>query len=396
MSVWMIAWFELRRMIRARTVIINLFLLPLILIFILGTALSGFLNSGDQALDIDPVKVAIVEDVVDEGGATAQLNAFLQSSDIVDIIGVQHVPTTKEAERLLRSQKVDYVVIVPADFDRQVISGEETRLQLMLGSDRTANRVAGTIFDSYIDEINNERAVAIVMGSMGLKQVSAVTVSAVEDDHSPYITVGKLNDQATSYTASQYFAVSMLIMFLLYAGGTASGSLYSEKDNHTLYRLQSLPISHIQILTGKMIGSSIVAMIQTLVIIAVSSSLYGTDWGQHPLLLAVTCLLLILASMTIAVIASLLAKSSSDANNIMQFLIIAMTFFSGGFLPFPNGFIHKIGELTVSHWGMQSILQIMLRGSISDVMSSLGVLACLCTALLAVTTIVYRKVGYHA
>lgn len=395
MNIWIIAWFELRRMFRTRTVIMNLFLLPLILIFILGTALSTFFNSGDKIPDLDPVKVAMVESVGNRGEVTSQLNTYLQGPDIVKMIIVQDVATTEEAEKLLRSQKVDYVVTVPVDFDHQVMSGKEAKLQLMLGSNRTANMVAGTVFDSFLDEINHGQAVAAVVGSMGLQQEVAISSGTPGDTHS-YVTVGKLNDAATSYSAAQYFAVAMLIMFLLYSGSTASDSLFSERDNRTLYRLQSMPISHAQILVGKMIGSSIAAMVQTLVIIAVSYLLYGTNWGQQPLLLAVTCMLLIFASMAIAAIVSLLSKSSSSASNFMQFLIVAMTFFSGGFLPIPVGFIQNIGEFTLNHWGMQSILQIMLHGDISEIISSIGMLAGICAVLLAVTAIVYRKVGYHA
>ncbi|OAB42979.1 ABC transporter permease [Paenibacillus glacialis] len=395
MNVWMIAWFELRRMFRARTVLINLFVLPLLLIFILGTALSTFFNADDKIHDLDPVKVAMVESVGNKGAVSSQLNTYLQSPDIVKMIIMQDVPTTEEAEKLLRSQKVDYVVTVPVDFDHQVMTGKEAKLELMLGSNRTANMVAGTVFDSFLDEINHGQSVAIVVGSMGLKQEVAVSSGSPSDAHS-YVSVGKLNDAATSYSAAQYFAVAMLIMFLLYSGGTASDSLLNERENHTLYRLQSMPISHIQILVGKMIGSSIVAIAQTLVIITVSYVLYGTNWGQQPVLLAVTCMLLIFASMMIAAIVSLMSKSSSGASNFMQVLIVAMTFFSGGFLPIPVGFIQNIGEFTLNHWGMKSILQIMLHGNISEIISSIGMLAGICAALLAVTAIVYRKVGYHA
>ncbi|OAB37715.1 hypothetical protein PMSD_09170 [Paenibacillus macquariensis subsp. defensor] len=394
MNVWMIAWFELRRMFRVRSVLINLFLLPLLLIFILGSALSSSSDFDDKVHDLDPVKVAMVESVGDKGDVSAQLNAYLQSADISKIIVVHYVATPDEAEKLLRAKEVDYVAIVPADFDHHVMNGTEARLQLMLGSDRTANMIAGTVFDSFLDEINNGQAVAAVMGSMGLKQSPVVSPSSTQDAHS-YVVVGKLNDAATSYSASQYYAVAMLIMFLLYAGQSASSSLYSEKDNHTLYRLQSMPIPQGHILLGKMIGSSVVAMIQSIVIISVSFLLYGTNWGQRPLLLMVTCILLILASMTIAAIVSLLAKSSSSANNIMQFLTVAMTFFSGGFIPIPVGFIQNIGGFTVNHWGMQSILQIMLNGKTSEIVSSMGVLAGICAALFVVTAVVYRKVGYR-
>lgn len=45
MRVWHICLFELRRILKIRSVVLNLFLLPLLLIFILGTALSSAMGT---------------------------------------------------------------------------------------------------------------------------------------------------------------------------------------------------------------------------------------------------------------------------------------------------------------------------------------------------------------
>ncbi|MFD1903680.1 hypothetical protein ACFSQ7_05420 [Paenibacillus rhizoplanae] len=41
MNIWIIMGFELRRQLRSRTLLLNMFLLPLVLIFLLGASLSG-------------------------------------------------------------------------------------------------------------------------------------------------------------------------------------------------------------------------------------------------------------------------------------------------------------------------------------------------------------------
>lgn len=59
MNTWIIMKFELRRQLRSRTLLLNMFLLPLVLIFLLGASLSGVV--GVQGADeIKPVRVAIV------------------------------------------------------------------------------------------------------------------------------------------------------------------------------------------------------------------------------------------------------------------------------------------------------------------------------------------------
>lgn len=59
MNILIIAVYELRRLTRSRWVLMTLFLLPLVLIFLLGASLSGVVGD-KEAETIDPVKVAVV------------------------------------------------------------------------------------------------------------------------------------------------------------------------------------------------------------------------------------------------------------------------------------------------------------------------------------------------
>jgi ABC-2 type transport system permease protein len=407
MNTWNIAWYELRRLFRAKTVIINLFLLPLILIFILGTVFTSSFSSGEHEFTPEMMKVAIVGITNSENGVrtkdrmTSYLETYLNSPDIARMIDIQHVETREVAEKRVRAREADYAVIVPADFDEQVMSGKEAKLEMILGHYQSGNFVAGTVFDIFLDEVNQGLALSTIMGSIDSEQVSGIPVFKYNSDSSSniethsYVTKGSLNDSGVTYTASQYYAAAMMIMFLLYVGGTASTSLFNEKSNHTLYRLQSLPITTAQIFLGKMIGNSLVAIIQAIVIITVSSVLFGADWGDSPIILAGVCLLLIIASMAIAALVTLMVRSSSSADAVMQVIIVVMTFLSGGFTPIPIDAITKMSLFTINHWGMESILQIMLHGSNRDLLESIGMLAGMCLVLIAVTAVVYRKVGYR-
>ncbi|MGF7049253.1 ABC-2 type transport system permease protein [Paenibacillus sp. DS2015] len=393
MNIWIIAMCELRRMLRARAVLLNLFVLPLILIFILGSALASFFHNDKGDITPDPVRVAIVGNEVD-GPISTAFNTFISSPELSTIIIQKQVSSKAAAEKLLRAGEADYAVIIPTDFNDEIIKGQEAKLELMLGNDRVNNLVAGTIFDSFLDAINHQQALAGTLGEYVPKQEQATEASSTTSSPT-YVNIGKLTNNSTSYSASQYYAGAMMIMFLLYAGGTASESLFNEKDNRTLYRLQSLPISASHIFLGKMLGSSMVAIVQAGVIITVSSLVYGVDWGSNPLLLTIVCILLVFISMAIACLVALSVKTSASANSIMQVLIIGMTFLSGGFTPIPGEFIQKLGQFTVNHWGIQGILRIMLHSDPSEIVPSILALTSICAALVAATFVVYRKVGYH-
>ncbi|MGV2685607.1 ABC transporter permease, partial [Clostridium perfringens] len=93
---------------------------------------------------------------------------------------------------------------------------------------------------------------------------------------------------------------------------------------------------------------------------------------------------------------TLVSSTAAGARGLMQAIIIAMTFVSGGFMPLPVEFFQKIASFTVNHWAMQSMLRMMLNSDVQLILTCLGMLAAITAALSAAAMITYRKVGYHA
>lgn len=383
-----IVWFELRRMARNKTVLFNLFLLPMLLIFILGTSLSSFFGSTEEYVP-EQVKVAIIG-VESMDSLPASFKAFIEAPDIAKVMVISMGLTRKEAESKLRSGSIDFAVTVPGDLDQQIASGSKTQLEMLLGKNHTRNLIAKTMIGTFMDEANSKQAQVSVAGP------EVLVMGHSMQERPSYVEIGKLNDKGKTYTAAQYYAASMLIMFLLYSGLMASNSLFSEKDGHTLYRLQSTPVSNATIFGGKILGCSIITLIQAFLIIVGSNVLYGVNWGDYVWLLMLVCVLITLASMTISIIVSMLIKTSSTATAIIQAVIIAMTFLSGGFTPLPMDFIQSLGEFTLNHWAMQGILRMMLNMELSQILTCIGVLGTISLGLSTAAMIAYRKVGYHA
>lgn len=123
--------------------------------------------------------------------------------------------------------------------------------------------------------------------------------------------------------------------------------------------------------------------------------LYGVNWGTHPWLIVLICVLITLAAMTLGVIVALVCKNATSASAALQGIIIAMTFISGGFTPIAIGFVQRISEFTVNHWALQSFLRMMLDAPVSEIMYSIMMLGAVCTVLVAATALIYRKVGYR-
>lgn len=393
MNTMIIAWFELKRMATSRSVLINQFLLPLILIFILGNALSGWFGN-DQEFKQPSVRVGLVLDAEAGGQLPGSMQALTGLPEIQDLLEPVVVSSREEVEGKLRRGEVDYAVVIPASFDERMGQGAGAKLELLPGRDRELNLVADTVFKTFIADANHKQAEVVVMG--GDQVLAAQAAAPVETSDGPNVTIGQLSEKGTTYSAAQYYAASMLIMFLLYSGLMASSSLLGERESRTLYRLQSAPVNPGTVFAGKIIGCSLITLAQAAAIVLGSMWLYGVKWGPHPLLLIMVCVLITLSSMTIATFITLVSSTAAGARGLMQAIIIAMTFVSGGFMPLPVEFFQKLGAFTVNHWAMQSMLRMMLDSDVHLIVACVGMLAAITAALSAAAMITYRKVGYHA
>ncbi|WP_405082509.1 ABC transporter permease [Paenibacillus chitinolyticus] len=392
MNSLIIAVYEVRRLIRSRGVLMNLFLLPLVIIFLLGSALSGMFNTTE--LSGETVKVVVAAEQTEP--ALKMLETYVSNPEVAKRIRMEKAASRQEAEEMLRSGSADYAVLIPDGFGSAMQRGDEARVMLLPGKDRTLNRSAGLVLGSFVEEINYRQAAAIVMGPEAAAQPAfAPGEASTAEGPRSYVQAGQLGTGVNTYSASQYYAAAMLIMFLFYSGMAINTSLDLEKSGHTLQRLHSLPVTYSSVFTGKLLGNGFVAVIQALVIVGFSHFVYGVDWGSRLPLVLLIAGLVILVSMSLSVVLSLLFPNGATAKALLQVLIIAMTFLSGGFSPVPGEFMRQLSLFTVNHWAFQGLLRNMLAGELPGVMSSIVPLFWIAAACLLLMVIVYRKVGYR-
>ncbi|WP_379135534.1 ABC transporter permease [Paenibacillus sp. sgz500958] len=388
MKIWTIMNYELRRLLRSRSLLINQFLLPLVLIFLLGSALSGVVGMKETSA-VDPVRVGILWTAENGTESSKMIDSFLGSEELKKIIIPIQSDSRSDLESGLRSEKYGYGVVIPTNFDAQVQRGGEAKLEFILGKDSMDNLVAGTVFDNFLGSINYRQAAAMKLGT------EVLTAAAPAADERSSVALGKLNDEGDTYTAVQFYAASMLLMFLLYSGLTVISSLYSERENHTLHRINSMPVKGTQLFTGKILGIGLVTILQCSAIILLTDWLYGVDWGNRPGLLILTCALMIIASMTISIIVAMFFKTAAGARTFISILTVVMTFISGGMFPLPESWVDSVGSFTVNHWALRAIVRIILHAELPQILPNILMLSYICLFLFVAALISYRKVGYH-
>ncbi|MEK8129855.1 ABC transporter permease [Paenibacillus filicis] len=386
-NIALIAWTHIKMISRVRVVIFVMMVFPLLLIVILGSALSESFGTVDMKLK--PVKITVVN--LDQGIWNERMLGYLHSPELEGVLEASQGSTREEAVERLRTGSSEFAVVIPAGFGAALQEGGAANWELIAGKNRQQNLIAQTVLSGYLDRINYTQATAIAAVRQGAQP--AVEAEGGRD-RAALIKLGRLGEQGHRYTAMQYYASSMLIMFMLYSGMMLAITLVGERESHTLARLSALPVSMNQIAGGKMLGHTLLTLLQAALIIVFTQYVYGVDWGDSLQLLAANCLAVAAASMSIAMIVTAFAKSIKAVTGTFQFVIIIMTFLSGGFTADMPQVVELLGRFTVNQWAMQSLLHLMIYEHAAAV-QQLGVLAAIAAGLVIASGITYWKVGYR-
>lgn len=397
--MWSIALTEIRQHRRWAALIFANLVFPLLTIFLLGSSLSGAgqFQRGDDHLV--PAKVGIVQ--LDQGALSQPLARFLQEDEVRQWVEPEFLADREEVLKQVFDSKVDFGLVIPASFSEQVKTGQEASWEMIMGKSYSTNMAAKSVLGSFLERINTEQAIGLTAtwaaavpadGKTVPDRIEprAARVSEGADASASPVEIQPVSDAGTP-TAMQYYAVSMLTMFMLYTGMSLSLSVISDRNNHTFHRILTAPIRPFAYLGGKMIGQSLLGFAQGLCIIWFCHWLYGVNWGEQLGLVAAICLLTVLASMGIGTIAIAFARSEKSIKSLYPFLVITMTALSGGFVPV-SSIQATFGPFTISHWVMQSLLRLMTASDGNEAVPYLWMLAAITAGLSLLAACFVRKV----
>lgn len=387
-TIWIMAYAELLRFARMRSVLISLFVVPLVIIFILGSALSSQFSTEDH--EIVSAKLAVFNE--DTGAMKAAVEQFLNNAETKKYVETFNVHSEAELKKLLDTKEADYGLAVPNDFSAKILSGQSANWTYYPGSISDKNRTAEMTLNLFVSQTNQHQAAAMVFGPERSSEI--LTHSEKESTSiSNHVVTGKLQDSLHNASAFEYYSCSMLIMFLLFSGMSAAISILTEKETKTLMRLYSMPVRSSHIILGKVVGVGLLSMIQAAVIIGFTSVVYGVNWGKNLPQIVLVCLLTIVASVSLSSILVAWIKSSKSLESIYSIIITVMTFLSGGMMVFLDGSLDFVGHFTINQWASGSLLRFMMNVDLTAAWNQLTVLGCIAGVLLAGAMVLSRKAG---
>ena len=384
MNVLTIATVNVRRLLRDRTSLFFVFVLPIVLIVVLGTMYGGRTapRMGIVAADSGALGAELV-DAIRNGSLKLELKE----------------PATVEALRAgVEDGTLEIGVIIPAGYDTTLRGGGVAEV-VILGQPQAAVSALREAVDAAIaGQAAAVGAARLAASRDGIPfdEALAVARSVQGDMAGVTVAVERLGEGIFPSTTGAFApgAQSQLVLFMFLTSMTAATQLILTRQLGVSRRMVASPVRISTILVGETLGRFGVAMVQGLFIVLLSAVAFGVSWGD-PLAAGTLVVLFALVGTGAAMVVGVFASNPDQASSLGVMAGMLLGALGGAMVPleiFPEP-AHTLAYLTPHAWAIQGLREVGLRsGTIGDVLAELGVLLLYGLALMALGTWQFRRI----
>lgn len=326
----------------------------MIMVPIMQLTLFGF------AINTDPRHLPTAVELRDEGPLTRSLLASLRQSTYIEIVEV--VYSDEEGERLLRSGKVNFLIVVPENFETDLVRGE--RPEILVAAD-ASDPVAASGVVGAVGEIAR-RAFAPELDHLPAR---------LKDGAPPYGVVIHRQYNPAGVTAFNIVPGLLGVILTMTMTMITSIALTRERERGTYEALLSTPVRPLEVMVGKTTPYILVGAIQTSIILLAARYVFKIPFAGDPLALLLAISIFILTNLMLGYLISTVAKTQMQAMQMTFFVFLPSILLSGFMFPFRAmpAWAQAIGEAIPNTHFLRAVREIMLKGaSVSDIAGDLG------------------------
>jgi len=350
MKALYIACYTVLRNFRDFKTLALMILLPIILIAVLGSALSSiFTPEGIGATHICYLD--------EDGGFMPELfEAFISSEEISDMLKVKEVASRDEAFAIIEAGKASALVVFPGGFSEKVQKGSNAFIEVY---NSKYSSLRESIIVSMLNGFVNSTNAKLVLSQMG----SGLEYKLYENIMETAVTA-----EGNSPRAIDYYAVTMLAMTIMYGTSFGNYAVKEEKLLNTNTRLASAPVTYMEIVSGKLLGSIVTIFLQSVILVLFTKAVYKANWGGKLGFILFVCFSGSLMAVGLGMMVSNLGRNPYVTGSLLNLGVSVMTFLAGGYYPASQmgPAFEKLGHISPNYLVQQSIFNTIYGGSADE------------------------------
>ncbi|QKP75727.1 ABC transporter permease [Bacillus amyloliquefaciens] len=378
---------DFRLLAGAKSFYIKLILFPALMIFILGTVFHG-----DSK--VKPFQTAFYN----ADHAQSSLGDVLKNDVLkqTDLIRVKDIGSYQEGKQLVESGKVSVFVYVPKGFAKAAEHNEKTSIKVISDQQGSVNGdIVEMMADSFVTrvkaEISEEKAVLKQSGHLSKGDARKI-ISGLSGEQAVTIPKQSAGNHAAPIDAMQYYSIAMVVMFSIMTAFALIHGIVEERQQHTLFRIKSMPVLRIQYVAGKLLGIMLAILMQMAAVIIASSILYQVKWGNLFEILLVT-IVYSFAIGSIVLLWGVAAKNHETVSSMAAPILYGFSFLGGSFIAkdgLPDS-LKIVQELIPNGKAINSYVSVTQHAGLSGILADLAELAAIGAVFLCLTIWVFKR-----
>jgi len=309
------------------------------------------------AINTDPKGLPTALVAADTSPLAGSIVATLQNTGYFRIV---HQGTSEaEAEKLLESGEVQFLVVIPPHFSRSVVRGEKPAL--LVAVDATDPSASG-----------NALAALNAAATQALQRDLAGPLQRLQATPAPYevIVHRRYNPEGLSrYNIVPGLVGTILTMTMVMLTSLA---MTRERERGTMENLLATPVLPAEVMAGKILPYVVIGYVQLGVILGAAWVLFEVPLvGSFTLLMAMIGVFIV-ANLGVGFTFSTLARNQLQAMQMTFFFFLPSMLLSGFMFPFRGmpQWAQWLGEvLPLTHF-LRIVRGIMLKGNTADLLMS--------------------------
>lgn len=314
---------DLVQRIRDKSVIIFAVLVPMALMGAMNLVMGDALD-----MDLETATVAV------SAPADDQLAAALVQT--LPEVGLDvEVTETDAADVQARAESGDarLGLVIPDGFSAALMAGDPVTVEAIQGDGAgIESSVVLSVVQGFLDRAGASAVASAAGAALGLPpaQLGGLAQQVATGEPAVTLTMGQTSDEQLDPKGA--LVAGQAGLFLMFTVSFGVLGLLAEREQGTLSRLRSMPMSPYLVVLSKVLSSFVLGVVATAILLTAGSMLFDVDFGSPlPIAVVITCAVIATTSLTFIVIK--LAKSAEQASIIQTILAMVLGIAGGAFFP---------------------------------------------------------------
>ncbi|MBW9144046.1 ABC transporter permease [Clostridium sp. CM027] len=370
MQVIHMAFLHLKRMLKQKTPIFSMILIPVLVVGAIVYFTRDSKDSFNETVDITIVnkdKGSLGNKLIEE--LKTDKNFKIKESDLA------------EAQIRIKQNKTGVTLVIPEIFTENLESGNLKKLDIMKLSDSNMDIIISKKVNNFVTQrLLSNKVISVIKQNDIVINKSYGEISRKIDtslSNNPVkVELEEIKKDGTR-TLSGSLSTSLIINFLMFSMIYIVIEMVELRNNKTLRRSISTPNKN-----GSIIGSVLLAMlflcwIQIGLMVTVTKYIFHIYWGKSMLAVFLIFTIFIVVVLSLGLLISRYAKNQSQAVGIVNLVVTPTCLISGTFMPleFLPAVFKKISYFTPQNWALSALSDVALKNSgVIDILPKLGIL----------------------